>query len=62
VKQRKLGATGPEVSAIGLGCMGMSFAYGERDDAESMRTLHRALDLGVNHLDTADVYGLVLQL
>lgn len=58
MKQRKLGATGPEVSAIGLGCMGMSFAYGERDDAESTRTLHRALDLGVNHLDTADVYGL----
>jgi aryl-alcohol dehydrogenase-like predicted oxidoreductase len=45
------------VSAIGLGCMGMSFAYGERDDAESTRTLHRALDLGVNHLDTADIYG-----
>jgi aryl-alcohol dehydrogenase-like predicted oxidoreductase len=52
-----MGATGPEVSAIGLGCMGMSFAYGERDDAESTRTLHRALDLGVDHLDTADLYG-----
>jgi aryl-alcohol dehydrogenase-like predicted oxidoreductase len=52
-----MGATGPEVSAIGLGCMGMSFAYGPRDDAESRRTLHRALDLGVNHLDTADMYG-----
>jgi aryl-alcohol dehydrogenase-like predicted oxidoreductase len=58
VKRRRLGKTGPEVSAIGLGCMGMSFAYGERDDAESTRTLHRALDLGVDHLDTADIYGL----
>ncbi|MEU4369579.1 aldo/keto reductase [Micromonospora chersina] len=55
---RRVGATGPEVSAIGLGCMGMSFAYGPADDAESTRTLHRALDLGVNHLDTADWYGL----
>ncbi|MGC3861506.1 aldo/keto reductase [Micromonospora chersina] len=54
---RRVGATGPEVSAIGLGCMGMSFAYGAADDAESTRTLHRALDLGVNHLDTADMYG-----
>ncbi|MDH6462439.1 aryl-alcohol dehydrogenase-like predicted oxidoreductase [Micromonospora sp. A200] len=55
--RRRMGATGPEVSAIGLGCMGMSFAYGGRDDTESTRTLHRALDLGVNHLDTADMYG-----
>ncbi|MEU5791210.1 aldo/keto reductase [Micromonospora purpureochromogenes] len=55
--RRRMGAAGPEVSAIGLGCMGMSFAYGGRDDAESTRTLHRALDLGVNHLDTADMYG-----
>ncbi|MFF5172135.1 aldo/keto reductase [Micromonospora sp. NPDC000089] len=55
--RRRLGAAGPEVSAIGLGCMGMSFAYGTGDDAESTRTLHRALDLGVNHLDTADMYG-----
>ncbi|SCG63623.1 aldo/keto reductase [Micromonospora inositola] len=55
--RRRVGATGPEVSAIGLGCMGMSFAYGAGDDAESTRTLHRALDLGVNHLDTADMYG-----
>jgi aryl-alcohol dehydrogenase-like predicted oxidoreductase len=54
---RQLGRGGPAVSAIGLGCMGMSFAYGARDDAESTRTLHRALDLGVNHLDTSDVYG-----
>ncbi|MGB2569571.1 aldo/keto reductase [Micromonospora citrea] len=55
--RRRMGAGGPEVSAIGLGCMGMSFAYGGRDDAESTRTLHRALDLGVDHLDTADMYG-----
>src|SRR5690606_17522463 len=57
MRMRTLGAGGPQVSAIGLGCMGMSFAYGERDDAESLRTLHRALDLGINHLDTADLYG-----
>ncbi|SCF41848.1 aldo/keto reductase [Micromonospora mirobrigensis] len=55
--RRRMGAHGPEVSAVGLGCMGMSFAYGQGDDAESTRTLHRALDLGVNHLDTADMYG-----
>jgi aryl-alcohol dehydrogenase-like predicted oxidoreductase len=57
MQQRRLGPAGPPVSAIGLGCMGMSFAYGGRDDEESTRTLHRALDLGVNHLDTADLYG-----
>ncbi|RGC67900.1 General stress protein 69 [Micromonospora sp. MW-13] len=57
MRRRRVGAHGPEVSAIGLGCMGMSFAYGGADDAESTRTLHRALDLGVNHLDTADIYG-----
>ncbi|MFI7574246.1 aldo/keto reductase [Micromonospora sp. NPDC049497] len=55
--RRRVGAGGPEVSAVGLGCMGMSFAYGAGDDTESTRTLHRALDLGVNHLDTADMYG-----
>ncbi|MFC0528879.1 aldo/keto reductase [Phytohabitans kaempferiae] len=48
---------GAPVAAIGLGCMGMSMAYGPADDAESTRTLHRALDLGVNHLDTSDAYG-----
>jgi aryl-alcohol dehydrogenase-like predicted oxidoreductase len=57
MKSRRLGSKGPLVSEIGLGCMGMSFAYGPRDDEESARTLHRALDLGVTFLDTADVYG-----
>jgi len=57
MKQRPLGHNGPLVSEIGLGCMGMSFAYGPRDDEESARTLHRALDLGVSLLDTADMYG-----
>src|ERR1700741_3648564 len=55
--RRRLGRNGPEVSAIGLGCMGMSEFYGARDDAESIATIHRALDLGVTLLDTADVYG-----
>jgi aryl-alcohol dehydrogenase-like predicted oxidoreductase len=58
MKSRRLGSGGPQVSEIGLGCMGMSFAYGPRDDEESARTLHRALDLGVTFLDTADMYGL----
>ena len=57
MKQRELGRSGLTVSAIGLGCMGMSQAYGTRDDEESMRTLHRALDLGLTFLDTADAYG-----
>ena len=57
MKTRQLGRSGLTVSALGLGCMGMSDFYGELDDAESTRTLHRALDLGVTFFDTADMYG-----
>ena len=55
--KRKIGREGLEVSALGLGCMGMSAFYGTTDDEESLATLHRALELGVTLLDTADVYG-----
>lgn len=56
MNKRKLGSD-LEVSAVGLGCMGMSFAYGDADEAESLATIDRALELGVNFLDTADMYG-----
>jgi aryl-alcohol dehydrogenase-like predicted oxidoreductase len=57
LQRRTLGSQGLEVSAIGLGCMGMSHAYGTPDDAESIATIHRAIDLGCTFLDTAEVYG-----
>ena len=57
MQQRKLGRLGPTVSALGLGCMGMSISYGEPNDEESIATVHRALDLGVNLLVTSDAYG-----
>ena len=57
MKQRTLGTQGLTVSELGLGCMGMSYAYGTFDDTESIKTIHRAIDLGMTFLDTAEIYG-----
>jgi aryl-alcohol dehydrogenase-like predicted oxidoreductase len=58
VKQRKLGYSGISVSEMGLGCMGMSEFYGQTNEAESIATIHRAIELGINFIDTADMYGI----
>ena len=58
MRTRKLGNTGVDIPAIGLGCMGMSSVYGAADDATSIAVIHRALELGISFLDTADIYGL----
>ncbi|GAA0334133.1 aldo/keto reductase [Actinoallomurus spadix] len=57
MEKRRLGTQGLEVSALGLGCMGMTWAYGQGDETESIATIHRALDLGCDFFDTAEVYG-----
>ena len=57
MEQRKLGTQGLTVSALGLGCMGMTWAYGSADEGEAIATIHRAIELGVNFLDTAEIYG-----
>src|ERR1700693_3548665 len=57
MQERRLGKNGLSVSSIGLGCMGMSEFYGAHDDQQSIKTIHRALDLGIDFLDTADMYG-----
>ena len=58
MEKRKLGRSGPTVSPLGLGCMSMSEFYGPSDDAESIATIHRAFELGIDFLDTADMYGI----
>ena len=57
MQKRRLGTAGPQISELGLGCMGMSEFYGATDDAESMRTIHRALELGIDFFDTSNAYG-----
>src|ERR687897_1990666 len=57
MEQRQLGSSGLSVSALGLGCMGMSAFYGSTDEREAIATIHRAIELGVTFLDTAEVYG-----
>ena len=57
MQTRTLGTNGPQIATIGLGCMGMSAFYGPADDRQSVPVIHRALDIGVNFLDTADMYG-----
>lgn len=57
ITKRTLGSSGLEVSALGLGCMGMSEFYGAGDDAQSIATIHHAIERGVDFLDTADMYG-----
>src|SRR5260370_40506221 len=56
-QRRRLGKAGPEVSAIGLGCMSLSGVYGASDDAAGIRLIHRAIELGVDHFDSSDMYG-----
>ena len=58
MRARQLGSSGPHVSALGLGCMGMSGVYGPADETESIATIHAALDAGVTLLDTGDFYGM----